>query len=142
MIDIQYGILKEIPVPEKYGVIACIANVTITQPDGHKEDDAALIFSRKSYGFGRSHLILRQNMHGVLETEVLIKMATHACMCLFGSFMPDVTHRLADLILDHTDDLVLHPPEDVLIEEKKREKEIERMGLHLVLNDTTLVDAR
>ncbi|WP_394661402.1 hypothetical protein [uncultured Acinetobacter sp.] len=142
MIDIQYGILKEIPIPEKYGVVACISNVTITQSDGNKEDDAALILCRKSFGYGRTHLILRQNMHGVLKTEALIEMATHACMCLFGSFMADVTHKLADLILDHTDDLVLHPPEDVLIEEKRREKEIERMGLHLVLNDTTLVDAR
>jgi len=142
LIDIQYGILKEIPVPAKYGVVAYISNVTITQPDGQKEDDAALILCRKSFGYGRTHIILRQSMHGVLQTEELIKMATHACMCLFGSFMPDITHNLADLILDHTDELVMHPPEDVMIEEKRREKEIERMGLHLVVNDKTLVDAR
>ena len=64
MIDIQYGILKSMPVSQRHGVIANIANVTIKQ-NGQKEDDAALILSRKSFGIGRSHLVLRQNLHGI-----------------------------------------------------------------------------
>ncbi|WP_204327073.1 hypothetical protein, partial [Stenotrophomonas maltophilia] len=63
MIEVEFGILKEIPVLQKYGVVVAIANVTINQ-NGQQEDDAALILARRSFGFGRTHLILRQNMHG------------------------------------------------------------------------------
>ncbi len=142
MIDVEFGILKEIPISQKYGVIACIANVTITKSDGQREDDAALVLCRRSFGYGRTHLIMRQNVHAVLDTESLIGMAREVCIELYGSPMADIIHRFADLILDYTDDLIMHPPEDVLIEQKKKEKEIEKLGLVVNLNDQIILDAR
>ncbi|MFW2025857.1 hypothetical protein [Acinetobacter baumannii] len=140
MIEVEFGILKEIPVLQKYGVVVAIANVTINH-NGQQEDDAALILARRSFGFGRTHLILRQNMHGILDTESLVKMATNACTELFGHAMPDVTHRICDLILDYVDEVIMHPPEDVMIEQKRKEKEIERSGIIIKCNDTVLLDA-
>lgn len=141
MIEVEFGILKEIPVLQKYGVVVAIANVTISK-DGQQEDDAALILARRSFGFGRTHLILRQNMHGVLDTESLVMMASSACRDLFGHVMSDVTHRICDLILDYTDEVILHPPEDAMIAQKRKEKEIEQSGILIKCNDTVLLDAR
>lgn len=141
MIEVEFGILKEIPVLQKYGVVVAIANVTISK-DGQQEDDAALILARRTFGFGRTHLILRQNMHGILDTESLVKMASNACADLFGHVMPDVTHRICDLILDYTDEVILHPPEDAMIAQKRKEKEIEQSGILIKCHDTVLLDAR
>lgn len=141
MIDVKYGVLKEIPVPKKIGVRAVIANVTINL-NGQTEEDAALILTRRSFGVGRSHLILRQNAFQIREATTLIPMAIEACNRLFGSIDKDNSHHIADLLLDSVDDLVNHPPEDQFIERKRREKEIEQSGVIIKVNDTTILDAR
>lgn len=142
MIHVQYGVLKELHVPDKFGIRAMIANVTIRQNGEEPVDDAALILVRRSFGVGRSHLILRQNMHGVLDTQELIQMAHDATVQLFGSADTDNMHRMADLILDYTDELVLHPPEDQMIEWKRQRKMIEQSQALIKVNDEIILDAR
>lgn len=142
MIDIEYGILKEVTLNQKFGVIASITNAVIRQEGSEPVDDAALILSRRSFGFGRSHIILRQHMHAVLDTESLIQMAFDATMKLFGSVDKDNLHRIADLLLDVTDELVMHPPEDQMREFKKQQKMIEQSQALIKLNDEVILDAR
>lgn len=141
IIDIKYGELKEIPVASKFGVRAVISNVTITQ-NGQTEEDAALVLTRRSFGVGRSHLILRQNAYQIRDITTLIPMAFEACERLFGSKDKDNAHRISDLLLDSLDELVMHPPEDQMIEMKRKRKEVEDSGVIIKVNDTTILDAR
>ena len=142
MIHVQYGILKEVHVRDKFGVRAVIANVTIRESGQEPIEDTALVLCRKSFGVGRSHLILKQNMHGVLDTPELLQMAFDATVKLFGSADKDNMHRIADLLLDYTDDLVMHPPEDQMRLAKEQQKLIERSGALIRVNDETILDAR
>lgn len=142
MIHVQYGILKEVHVRDKFGVRAVIANVTIRENGQEPIDDAALVLLRKSFGVGRSHIILRQNMHGVLNTPELLQMAHDATIKLFGSADKDNMHRIADLLLDYTDELVMHPPEDQVRLAKEQERMIAQSGALIRLNDQTILDAR
>lgn len=142
MIDVKYGTLKEIYVNDRFGVRAAIANVTISSPDQPNQEDAALILCRRSFGVGRSHLILRQNMHAVLDTEELLQTAYDATLKLFGSVDKDDMHKIADLILNCTDDLVMHPPEDQMIEWKRNQKIIEQSQALIKVNDEVILDAR
>lgn len=141
IIDVQYGEIVELHVPNKFGVRAMLTNATIKQ-NGQTEQDAVLILARRSFGVGRSHIILRQNAYQIRDVTTLIPVAFEACKCLFGSHDKDYAHRIADLLLDHVEDLVNHPPEDIVIEQKRREKEIEQMGAIIKVNDTTFLDAR
>lgn len=142
MIHVQYGVLKELHVRDKFGVRAMIANVTIRENGQEPVDDAALILARRSFGVGRSHLILRQNMHAVLDTQELIQMAHDATVKLFGSADKDNLHRMADLLLDHTDELVLHPPEDQMRLWKNEQKILEQSQALIRVNDKVILDAR
>lgn len=142
MIDVKYGILKELHVGQKFGIRAMVANVTIRAIGEQPVDDAALILVRRSFGIGRSHLILRQNMHGVLDTQELIQMAHDATVKLFGSADKDNMHRMADLLLDYTDELVMHPPEDQMRLWKQEQKMIEQSQALIKVNDQVILDAR
>lgn len=142
MIDVKYGILKELHVSQKFGIRAMVANVTIRAIGEQPVDDAALILVRRSFGVGRSHLILRQNMHGVLDTQELVQMAHDATVKLFGSADKDNTHRIADLLLDYTDELVMHPPEDQMRLWKEEQKMIEQSQALIKVNDQVILDAR
>ena len=141
IIDVKYGVLKDLPVPKKFGVRAVIANVTINQ-NGQTEEDAALVLTRRSFGVGRSHLILRQNAYQIRDVTTLVPMAFEACERLFGSKDKDNAHLIADLLLDSVEELVNHPPEDQFIERKRLEKEIEQSGVIIKVNDKTFLDAR
>lgn len=141
-IDVQYGVLKELTVPRKLGIVATIANVKINSPGQEEVDDAALILSRRSFGRGRSHIILRSQAHAVLDVQTLLQMAHEATTDLFGSADKDDMHRIADLLLNSVDELVLHPPEDVMIEHKRQQKMIEQSGVIIKVNDETILDAR
>lgn len=142
MIDVKYGILKELHVSQKFGIRAMVANVTIRAIGEQPVDDAALILVRRSFGVGRSHLILRQNMHGVLDTQELVQMAHDATVKLFGSADKDNMHRIADLLLDYTDELVMHPPEDQMRLWKEEQKMIEQSQALIKVNDQVILDAR
>lgn len=142
MIHIEYGILKEVHVRDKFGVRAAIANVTIRENNQEPVDDAALIIMRKSFGVGRTHLILRQNMSAVLDPAELIQMAHDATVKLFGSADKDNMHRMADLLLDYTDELVMHPPEDQMKIWKKEQRMIEQSQALIKVNDEIILDAR
>lgn len=142
MIHVQYGVLKELHVRDKFGVRAMIANVTIRENGQEPVDDAALILVRRSFGVGRSHLILRQNMHAVLDTQELLQMAFDAVQRLFGSVDKDNLHKMADLLLDYTDELVMHPPEDQMKLWKQQQKLIEQSQALITVNDEVILDAR
>ena len=142
MIHVQYGVLKELYVSQKFGVRAMVANVTIRANGEQPVDDAALILVRRSFGVGRSHLILRQNMHGVLNTQGLVEMAHDATVKLFGSADKDNLHRMADLLLDYTDELVMHPAEDQMLIWKKEQKMVEQSQALIKVNDQVILDAR
>ncbi len=142
MINIQYGVLKELQVSHKFGIRAAIANITIREHGKEPVEDAALILMRRSFGVGRSHIILRQNMHGVLDTQELIQMAHDATVKLFGSADKDNLHRMADLLLDYTDEFVMHPPEDQMRIWKQEQKMIEQSQALIKLNDQVILDAR
>ena len=142
MINVQYGILKELNLNSKFGVRAMIANVVIRQNGQEPVDDAALILARKSFGIGRSHLILRQNMHGILDPAELIQMAHDATVKLFGSADKDNVHKMADLLLDFTDELVMHPPEDQMRIWKQEQRMIEQSQALIKVNDEVILDAR
>lgn len=142
MIDVKYGILKELHLSDKFGVRAVLTNVTIKLPDGETEDDAALILMRRSFGVGRSHIIRRQHAHELRDTPTLLTVAIDATTRLFGSADKDNTFRICDLLQDHLEELVMHPPEDQMIEIKRREKEIEQSGILVKLNDEVILDAR
>lgn len=142
MINVQYGILKELNLNSKFGVRAMIANVVIRQNGQEPVDDAALILARRSFGVGRSHLILRQNMHGVLDLADLIQMAYDATVKLFGSADKDNVHKMADLLLDFTDELVMHPPEDQMRIWKQEQRMIEQSQALIKVNDEVILDAR
>lgn len=142
MIHVQYGVLKELYVNQKFGVRAMVANVTIRTNGEQPVDDAALILVRRSFGVGRSHLVLRQNMHGVLNTKGLVEMAHDATVKLFGSADKDNLHRMADLLLDYTDELVMHPPEDQMRLWKKEQKMVEQSQALIKVNDQVILDAR
>lgn len=141
-IDVKYGILKELIVPKKLGIVASIANVKINAPGQDEVDEAALILSRRSFGLGRSHLILRNQIHAVLDVETLLQVAHDATTALFGTADKDDMHRIADLLLNSVDELVMHPPEDVMIERKRQQKMIEQSGVIIKVNDETILDAR
>jgi len=142
VIHIQYGILKELPLNDRFGVRAMVANVTIRENGQEPVEDAALILCRKSFGVGRSHLILRQNMHAVLDTQELLQAAHDATLKLFGSVDKDNMHKMADLLLDFTDELVQHPAEDQMRLWKEQQKAIEQSQALIVLNDEVILDAR
>ena len=142
MIHVQYGVLKELHVRDKFGVRAMIANVTIRENGQEPVDDAALILARRSFGVGRSHLILRQNMHAVLDTQELLQLAFDAVQRLFGSVDKDNLHKMADLLLDCTDELVMHPPEDQMKLWKQQQKLIEQSQALITVNDEVILDAR
>lgn len=142
MIGIEYGILKELNVRDKFGVRAAVVNVVIREHGKEPVDDAALLIMRRSFDVGRMHIILRQNMHAVLDTQELIQMAHDATVKLFGSADKDNLHRMADLLLDHTDELVLHPPEDQMRLWKKEQKILEQSQALIRVNDKVILDAR
>lgn len=142
MINVQYGILKELYLNNKFGVRAMVANVTIRENGEQPIDDAALILVRRSFGVGRSHLVLRQSMHGVLDPGELIQMAYDAAIKLFGSADKNDVHKLADLLLDYTDELVMHPPEDQMRIWKQERRMIEQSQALIKLNDEVILDAR
>lgn len=142
MIHVQYGVLKELHVRDKFGVRAMIANVTIRENGQEPVDDAALILARRSFDVGRSHLILRQNMHAVLDTQELLQTAFDAVQRLFGSVDKDNLHKMADLLLDYTDELVMHPPEDQMKLWKQQQKLIEQSQALITVNDEIILDAR
>lgn len=142
MINIEYGVLKELHVPDKFGIRAALVNVVIREHGKEQVDDAALILMRRSFGVGRSHIILRQDMYAVLETQTLIETAREATVKLFGSADKDNLHRIADLLLDYTDELVMHPPEDQMRLWKQQQKMIEQSQALIKVNDQIILDAR
>lgn len=141
MINVKYGIVKDLNTRVRHGIIAKIANVTIEE-NGQKEEDAALFLCKRSFGYGRTTLILRQNLHGVLDPVTLLQIAADACIRLFGTYQSDVAHAITDILLDHVDELTMHPPEDVMIERQRQEKLIEQSGLLVKADGHTILDAR
>lgn len=142
MINIEYGVVKELTMPQGMGVRAVVANVVIREHGQEAIDDAALILMRRSFGIGRSHVILRGQYHAILNDADMIPMATEAVTRLFGSADKDNVFRVADALLNLADEVVMHPPENQMKEWKRQQKEIEQSGVLIQLNGKTLVDAR
>lgn len=142
MIHIEYGVVKELTVPQGLGVRALVVNVKIREHGQEAIDDAALFLCRRSFGVGRTHLILRSQYHAILDDGELITVAIEATTRLFGSAHKDDVKKIADMIVDLADDVVMHPPENHMREWKKQQKMLEQSGALIRLNDKTLVDAR
>jgi len=142
VIHIQYGVLKEATLSHKFGVRALIANVVIRENGKEPIDDAALILCRRSFGVGRSHIVLRGQYHAILDDADLIPLATAITTKLFGSADKDNVFKMADVLLDLADDVVMHPPEDQMKLWKQEQKALEQSGALIRLNDETILDAR
>ena len=139
----RYGIVNELPLGRKHGVLVGIANFTFRLADGSTFDDAALFMARRSFGLGRMNItLLRKQAWQFQDDATLIDgIARQAAKQLFCSETPEDLKKIADIVEYAIDDLVMHPPEDVIDEQKRQQKELERLGLVIKANDKIVLDA-
>ncbi|WP_336939333.1 hypothetical protein [Acinetobacter modestus] len=140
----RYGIVNWLPLGTKHGLRVGIANFTFRMSDGSTFEDAALFMCRKTFGYGRINItLLRKQGFEFEDDRVLINgMAKQAAEQLFRSTTMEDMKKIADIIEHAIDDLVLHPPENIMIEKKRQEREMELFGLVIKANDKIIVDAR
>jgi hypothetical protein len=140
----RWGIVNWLPMGSKHGLRVGVANFTFRLTDGSIFEDAALIMCRKTFGYGRINFTLfRKQAYEFQDDDTLINgMARQAAQQLFRSESMEDMKKIADLIELAIEDLVMHPPEDVLIEKKRKEREMEALGLVIKADDKIIVDAR
>lgn len=140
----RWGIVNWLPLGTKHGLRVGVSNFTFRMSDGSIFEDAALFMCRKTFGYGRMNItLLRQQGFEFEDDRVLIDgMAKQAAEQLFRSTSMEDMKKIADIIEHAVDDLVLHPPEDIMIEKKRQEREMELLGLVIKADDKIIVDAR
>lgn len=140
----HYGSVKWLELGRNLGLKVGVANFTFRLNDGSKFEDAALVMCRKTFGYGRLNVtLLRKQAYEFEDDRVLIDgMAKQAAEQLLRSDTPEDMKKIADIIEYAIDDLVMHPPEDIYLEQKRQMREMEKMGLVIKANDKIIVDAR
>lgn len=141
---ISYGEINWLPLGSKVGLKVGVANCVFLLNDGSKFEDAALLMCRSSFGYGRLNVtLLRKQAYEFEDDNVLINgMARQAADQLFRSETMADMKKIADIIENAIEDLVLHPPESAIDEKIRMDREMERLGLVVKLNDKIIVDAR
>lgn len=139
----RYGIVKELPLGKKHGLLVGIANFTFRMADDSTFEDAALFMARRSFGMGRMNItLLRKQAWEFQDDATLIDgMARQASKQLLGSETPEDMKKIADIIEYAIDDLVMHPPENIIDEQKRQQRELDRLGLIIKQNDQIILDA-
>lgn len=140
----RWGIINWLPMGSKHDLRVGVGNFTFRLTDDSIFEDAVLIMCRKTFGFGRTNFTLfRKQAYEFQDDDTLINgMARQASQQLFRSETMDDMKKIADLIELAIEDLVMHPPENILVEKKRQEREMELLGLVIKANDKIIVDAR
>lgn len=144
MLDIQHGHVHELTGGSALGIRIAVANLFWKDTDGSDMSDAALLLMRRSFGRGRLNITLqRKDAFLMREKGNLETAAKNAAHHLFGGNASAFDeHKIADIILNSLDNLILHPPENEIDIIKKRQRQMERDGLVIIENGKTIVDAR
>lgn len=128
---------------QRLGIICVVANVFWKDGIGSEESEAGLLLMRRSFGVGKTHIILRPDIWMVREPHLLHQMAKSAAdQLLSGCASDHDIFAICDIILNSVDDLVSHPPESQATEYRRKLKEIENDGLLIRNGDQIILDAR
>lgn len=141
---IRYGEVFTAERIERLGILSAIANVFWKTGLGNEEEsEAGLLLMRRSFGFGRTNIILRTDAWKVREPLLLQQMAENAAkQLLSGTASVHEVNLIADMIVNSIDALLAHPPESEAVQRKRKMAEMERDGLFIRSNGKILVDAR
>lgn len=107
-------------------------------------DEAAILICRKSItGIGMTHIIPLRDFWRLCDDYQIDQLFGDAAKELFGNPTQHDLMMVGDLVMNSMDTLFNHPPEMTVLEQYKADqKEIEQLGLYMVVNDKVLVDAR
>lgn len=130
-------------------LLAFVSNCTIDYVDNDNQkqtlDEACLLICRERFGLGSTHVVPLSHLwmyHDKYYQSFIDQLLAQAAAELFGTSV--TTHdckNIGDLIYRSLDTLFNHPPENEMVEKKKQERDIERMGLILKVNDREVINA-
>ena len=143
--NIRYGKQQTDFKESSIGVRSKVANMFWKDQYGVDADDAVILMCRRSCGFGRTVItLMRRDAWRVVDDDAfLMDTARQTAEGLFGvgGYNKHEVCKIAEMIIDELESLVMLPPESDADERKIFEDDVNRSGLIMIVNGVDIVKA-